>query len=284
LPQETDAILSINVDQFERGDLPKRWRKDQPEEWSKIWSGLIGPGAQTPGLNLPRDAVRLTRALTTDDAGKTREFILIEARGDVSGTIASIDRDRGFEKRVINGLPIWERPDLAISRVGPRTLAVGASSEVSELVRVRLGMDLDLKITGQLFDRFQALDRESAVRLISRNPPDLARVFQPIFPRELLSASQLLGLAMTLQNPPRIRLLLKSSSPENASELARNLQKEPANWLHLQDSDQLLYAQPPEIQKQGTDMEVRFTVPDATARLLLERIARTATAPAVATQ
>src|SRR5437867_11055843 len=75
LPQETDAILSINIDQFERGDLPKRLRKDQPEEWSKIWSGLIGPAAQTPGLNLPRDGVRLTRALTTDDAGKTREFI-----------------------------------------------------------------------------------------------------------------------------------------------------------------------------------------------------------------
>ena len=284
LPQETDAILSINIDQFERGDLPKRLRKDQPEEWSKIWSGLIGPGAQTPGLNLSRDGVRLTRALTTDDAGKTREFILIEARRDVAGAIASIDRDGGFEKRIINGLPIWERPDLAVSRVGPTTLAVGASSEVSELVRVRLGMDLDLKITGQLFDRFQALDRESAVRLISRNPPDLARVFQPIFPRELLSASQLLGLALTLQNPPKMRLLLKLSSPENASDLARNLQKEPANWLRLQDSDLLLYAQPPEIQKQGTDLEVRFTVPDASALLLLERIARTAAAPTVATQ
>ncbi len=284
LPQETDAILSINIDQFERGDLPKRLRKDQPEEWSKIWSGLIGPGAQTPGLNLSRDGVRLTRALTTDDAGKTREFILIEARRDVAGAIASIDRDGGFEKRIINGLPIWERPDLAVSRVGPTTLAVGASSEVSELVRVRLGMDLDLKITGQLFDRFQALDRESAVRLISRNPPDLARVFQPIFPRELLSASQLLGLALTLQNPPKMRLLLKLRSPENASDLARNLQKEPANWLRLQDSDLLLYAQPPEIQKQGTDLEVRFTVPDASALLLLERIARTAAAPTVATQ
>ena len=284
LPQETDAILSINIDQFERGDLPKRLRKDQPEEWSKIWSGLIGPGARTPGLNLSRDGVRLTRALTTDDAGKTREFILIEARRDVAGAIASIDRDGGFEKRIINGLPIWERPDLAVSRVGPTTLAVGASSEVSELVRVRLGMDLDLKITGQLFDRFQALDRESAVRLISRNPPDLARVFQPIFPRELLSASQLLGLALTLQNPPKMRLLLKLRSPENASDLARNLQKEPANWLRLQDSDLLLYAQPPEIQKQGTDLEVRFTVPDASALLLLERIARTAAAPTVATQ
>src|SRR5256885_1295442 len=56
LPQETDAILSINTDQFERADLPKRWRKDQPEIWPKTWSGLIGAAASTPGLNLPHDA------------------------------------------------------------------------------------------------------------------------------------------------------------------------------------------------------------------------------------
>jgi hypothetical protein len=284
LPQETEAILSINTDEFDRGDLTKRWRKDHPDDWPKIWSGLIGPAAKTPGLNLPKDAVRITRALTTDDAGKTREFILVEARADVSHAVAAVDGDKSFERRVISGLAVWERPDLAVARVGPTTLAIGASSEVSELVRVRLGMDLDLKITGQLFDRFQALDRESAVRLISRNPPDLARVFQPIFVRELLDTSQLLGLAVTLQNPVKAKLLLKLSSPESANELARNLHADPKRWLRLQDSELLLYAQPPEIQKQGANLELRFIVPDESARLLLERIARTATATVVATQ
>lgn len=284
LPQETDAILSINTDEFERNDLPKRWRKDHPDDWSKTWAGLIGPAAKIPGLKLPHDAVRVTRALTTDDAGKTREFILVETPGDVSHTIAAIDGDKNFERRVISGLAVWERPDLAVSRVGPTTLAVGASSEVSELVRVRLGMDLDLKITGQLFDRFQALDRESAVRLISRNPPDLARVFQPIFVRELLDASQLLGFALNLENPVKAKLLLKLNSPESASELARNLHDDPKRWLHLQDSELLLYTQPPEIQKQGTNLELRFTVPEDSARLLLERIARTAASTVVATQ
>ena len=284
LPQETDAILSINTAEFESNDLPKRWRKDHPDDWPKIWSGLVGPAAQTPGLNLPRDAVRITRALTTDDAGKTREFILVEARNDVSRVIAAIDGDKTFERRVISGLAVWERPNLAVARVGPTTLAVGASSEVSELVRVRLGMDLDLKITGQLFDRFQALDRESAIRLISRNPADLSRVFQPIFVRELLDTSQLLGLALTLQNPVKARLLLKLNSPESASELARNLHDDPKRWLRLQDSELLLYAQPPEIQKNGANLELRFTVPEESARLLIERIARTAAARVVATQ
>src|SRR5437667_7089174 len=76
LPQETDAILSINTDQFERADLPKRWRKDQPEIWPKTWSGLVGPAASTPGLSLPHDAARITRAFTTEQPEKTREFVL----------------------------------------------------------------------------------------------------------------------------------------------------------------------------------------------------------------
>src|SRR4029077_6090433 len=124
---------------------------------------------QTPMLNLSRDATRITRALTTDDAGKTREFILVEARSEFARVIRSVESDKRFEKRVISGLPVWERPDLAVARVGPTTLAVGASTEVDELVRVRLGMNPDLKITGQLFDRFQALERENHLHMISRD-------------------------------------------------------------------------------------------------------------------
>ena len=278
LPQETEAILSINSDQFERDDLPKRWRKDQPNSWSAIWSGLAGSAGQTPGLNMPRDAARITRALATQEAGKVREFVLVEGRGDVSRVIRSIEKDKNFEKRVISGLPVWERADLAVARIGPTTLAVGASAEVDELVRVRLGMKLDLKITGQLFDRFQALDRESALRLISRDPPALAHVFQPIFTPALLGSSQLLGLALTLQNPIRAKLLLKLNSPQSASELARNLNNDPQRWLHLQDSGLLLYAQPPEIERQGTNLELRFIVPENSARLLLQRIAKTSPA------
>jgi hypothetical protein len=275
LPQETEAILSINVDQFERDDLPKRWRKEQADAWQNVWNGLLGSAVRTPVLNLAHDATRITRAVTTSDAGTVREFLLVEARGDVSNVIASIQHDKDFQKRTISGLPVWERPDLALSRVGPTTLAVGIATEVDELVRVRLGIDLDLKITGQLFDRFQALDRESALRLISRNPPDLARVFHPVFARELLDSAQLLGLALTFQNPVKARLLLKAKSPEAASELGRGLHNEPQRWLRIQDSDLLLYAQAPEITRQGANLELHFNVPEDSARLLLQRIAKT---------
>jgi hypothetical protein len=283
LPQETEAILSINVEQFERDDLPKRWRKEQPDVWASVWSGLIGGAARVPVLNLPRDAVRVTRAVTSD-GGRTREFILIEARSDISPVIRSIAQDKSFERRTIGGLAVWERPELAVARVGPTTLALGTSTEVDELVRVRLGMQLDLKITGQLFDRFQALDRESSLRLISRDPSDLTRIFHPIFVPELLDSSQLLGLALTLQNPVRARLLLKLPSPERASQLARELHSEPQRWLRLQDSDMLLYTQPPEVTRQNANLELHFTVPENSARLLLQRIAKSDVPSSVAQQ
>lgn len=283
LPQETESILSINTDQFARDDLPKRWRKEQPEAWQNLWNGLLGPASRTPVLNLARDTVRITRAAATNDAGAVREFFLVEARSDVSGVVRAIDHDSAFQRRTISGLPMWEQADLALARVGPTTLAIGSENEVDELVRVRLGMELDLKITGQLFDRFQALDRESALRLISRDPPDLARVFHPIFIHELLDNSQLLGLALTLQNPVKARLLLKMKSTEIANQLASQLHDQPQRWLRLQDSDLLLYKQSPEVMKQGLNLELHFNVPDDAARLLLQRIAKTDTGTTVAT-
>jgi hypothetical protein len=283
LPQETDTILSINTDQFERANLAKHWRDAKP----KLWPGLIGPAASVPGLNPSRDTARITRALTTDETGETKEFNLVQSRRGLAKVIRTVADDRNFRRRSINGLPVWERqssttegaaikPDFAVARVGPATLAVGAPEEVDELVLVRLGMKPDLKITGQLFDRFQALDRESTLRLISRDPPDLSRVFHPIFSSELLNASQLIGLAVNLQNPVKARILIKVNAPKNAADVARDLRSNPEQWLHLSDSPLLLYSQRPEIQTQGSsNLELRFTVPEDSARLLLERLAGT---------
>src|SRR5215471_519371 len=273
LPQETDTIVSINADQFESANLAKRWPNDQ----LKLWPGLIGVAASVPGLKLSRDATRVTRALTTNETGETREFNLVESRRSLSTIIRAVSDDKTFQKRSISGLQIWERqPDFAVARVGPATLAVGAPGAVDELVLVRLGINPDLKISGQLFDRFQALDRESALRLISRDPPDLSRVFHPIFSRELLDASQLIGLAVNLQNPVKARILIKVNAPKNAAVLARDLRSNLDQWLRLPDSQMLLYSQPPEIQTPGSsNLELRFTMPEDSARLLLERLAGT---------
>lgn len=292
LPQETDTILSINADQFERANLAKRWRDMEP----KLWPGLIGAAASLPGLNLSRDAARITRALTTDETGETREFNLVQSRRGLGKVIRAVADHSNFRRRETNfhGLPVWERqstsaggaaarPDFAVARIGPETLAVGAPEQVDELVLVRLGMKPDLKITGQLFDRFQALDHESTLRLISRDPPDLSRVFHPIFSGELLAASQLIGLAVNLQNPVKARILIKVNAPKSAADVARDLRNNPDQWLRIPDSQLLLYSQPPEIQTQGSsNLELRFTMPEESARLLLERLAKMDT-PAVVT-
>ena len=289
LPQATDTILSINADQFERANLAKRWPGAKP----KLWPGLIGPAASVPGLNPSRDTARITRALTTDENGDTREFNLVQSRRGLAKVVRTVAEDKNFRRRSINGLPVWERlassadgtakPDFAVARVGPATLAVGAPEQVDELVLVRIGMKPDLKITGQLFDRFQALDHESALRLISRDPQDLSRIFHPIFSRELIDASQLIGLALNLQNPVKARILIKVNVPKNAADIAQDLRTNPDQWLRLPDSTLLLYSQPPEIQTQGnSNLELRFTMPEDSARLLLERLAKMDTPAAVA--
>jgi hypothetical protein len=284
LPQETDTILSINADQFERANLAKHWRDAKP----KLWTGLIGPAASVPGLNPSRDTARITRALTTDETGQTKEFNLVQSRRGLAKVIRTVADDKNFQRAPpLHGLPVWERrsspagsgaatPDFAVARVGPTTLAVGAPEQVQELVLVRLGMKPDLKITGQLFDRFQALDHESTLRLISRDPPDLSRIFHPIFSGELLASSQLIGLAVNLQNPVKARILIKVNAPKTAPDLARDLRNNLEQWLRLPDSKLLLYSQPPEIQTQGSsNLELRFTMPEDSARLLLERLAGT---------
>ena len=64
----------------------------------------------------------------------------------------------------------------------------------------------------------------------TRDLPDLARVFHPIFARELLAASQLLRLAVNLQNPVKARVLIKVNSSTSATDLARNLHNKPQQW------------------------------------------------------
>src|SRR5213080_1229337 len=73
LPRETDAILSLNAEHFDRDDLPKKWRNE--DFWLQTWPGLIGAAAQTPRLRIPGDAARVTRALTTAENSPPREFL-----------------------------------------------------------------------------------------------------------------------------------------------------------------------------------------------------------------
>jgi hypothetical protein len=284
LPQDSEAILSLNIEQFDRNDLPKRWRKEQPDVWAGVWSGLIGGAARTPALNVNRDAVRVTRAINDTDEGKRREFILVQTKSDVTSVVRAISQQTNVERQTVSGIAVWQSPDISIARVGPATLAIGTATDVDTLVEVRLGIQRDLKITGPPFDHFESFDRDNAVRLLARDPPDLSRAFHPIFTSELLGSSQLIGLILGLDNPVRARLLIKTPSVEKAQQLAGAIHDDPHRWLHLADSDLVLFTENPNLSRQDSTIELNFSVPENSARLLLQRLAKTDTPTVVASQ
>ncbi len=273
-PQATLAILSLDIDQFNKGPLANRWRKEQPDLWQKVASGLLSAALRAPAIHLARDTRRVTRALTIAENDQQQEYVLIETRGDLAPILRTITEDKNFTKKTVSGLVVWQGPQVAVARVGPKTLAVGSSAEVERLVEVRLGTQPDLKIDDPLLQRFQELDANSALRLVVRTPADLATMFAPILPAEFGGASQLLGLELNLAIPAKARLLVRARDSTKAKELATDLQHEPARWLTIPGSDFVLSAEPPKVTQKNENLEIRFDIPEGAARLLLQRLAK----------
>ena len=274
LPRETLAILSLDIEKFNKGAVPNRWRKEQPEVWQKVATGLLGPAARTPALNLAADGRRVTRALTTAESGRQREYVLVEARDDLAPVVRIITQDNSFTKSTVTGLVIWERPDVTVARVGPKTLAVGSLGEVDTLVQVRLGTAPDLKIEDPLLARFQGLDADSALRLVSRSPSELATFFGPILPPELLQAAELLGFELTLATPAKAHLIITAGDAAKAKGWAASLQNEPARWLTIPGSDFVLSTEAPKVEQKNENLDLHFDIPEGAARLLLQRLAK----------
>ncbi|HEX8076513.1 MAG TPA: hypothetical protein VF511_01765, partial [Chthoniobacterales bacterium] len=160
--------------------------------------------------------------------------------------------------------------------------AIGGEREVATLARVRLGISPDLKISGPLMVNLQSLKESNALRLVSREPAKLSRMFFPVFNNELLDNCELLGLSLTLQNPIKARLILTRKSSQAADDLAARIRNEPQRLLKLPDSDLLWNAQTPEVEVQGASVQLRFDVPENSVRLVLQRLAKIAPVPTVA--
>jgi hypothetical protein len=78
------------------------------------------------------------------------------------------------------------------------------------------------------------------------------------------------------------RLILTTKSPQAAEELANRIRNDPQRLLKVQDSELFLHAQPPAVDVDGDNVELRFDVPENSARLLLHRLAKTTPAPTIA--
>ena len=274
LPAATIAILSLDLEQLNKSPLVNRWRKEQPDIYQKVVSGLLGAAARTPAMNLARDGRRVTRAFAFNNKDQKQEYVLVETRGDLAPVLRTITGDSSFTRSTINGLAVWRRPDVTLARVGPRTLAIGSFSEVDRLVQVRLGSESDLKIEDSLLQSFQALDPQNGLRLVSRNAKDLAVLFAPFLPNDFLALCDSLDLEMNLANPVKAHLLARATNDTRAKDLAAGLQNQSTRWLAIPGSDFVLCIETPKIEQKGDKVDLRFDIPDGAARLLLQRLAK----------
>jgi hypothetical protein len=279
LPQDTGTLFSVDPGALTKNDLVSRWQKEQPEMWSKVFAGLAGPATRAPALDLAKDARRVTRALVLEPGGEEREYVLVQTAGDIGPILRAITQDESFDTSTVSGLVVWQRPDVAVARVGPKTLAVGSLGDVDQLVQVRLGTEPDLKVEDPLWKEFQALEDESTIRLAARAPNDLPRLFGAVFSPELLETAQLLGFAVVLDKPCKAHLAVRTKSSSAAKELAASLTNETARWLTLPGSDFVLAGPTPKIDQSGADVDAHFEVPEGAARLLLQRLARVQPVP-----
>ncbi len=187
----------------------------------------------------------------------------------------TITQDESFTKSTVTGLVVWQGPDVTVARVGPRTLAVGSLGEVDTLVQVRLGTEPDLKIDDPLLERFQELDPDSALRLVSRTPGDLATVFGPILPAEFLEEAELLGLEMTLTDPGQgafDRQGKRCGQGQRAGPPACKTNR-PAGWpFQIRISSSRLKR--PKVEQKNENLDLHFDIPEGAARLLLQRLAK----------
>ncbi len=280
LPRETLAILSLDIEQFNKGPLTTRWREEQPELWQKVATGLLGPAARTPALNLAESGRRVTRALATNERGPNREYVLVEARGDLAPVVRTLTQDDSFAKSTVAGLVVFQRPDVSVARLGPKTLAVGSLGEVDKLVQVRLGTEPDLKTTDPLLELFQGLDPGNALRLVARDPNDLASSFSPMLPTEFLQAAKLIALELSLATPSKAHLVVKAGDTAKAKSWAASLQNEPGRWLTIPGSDFVLSTEAPKVEQKNETLDLHFDIPEGAARLLLQRLAKVQPSPA----
>ncbi len=274
LPRDTGALFSVDPRGLASSKFTQSWQKEQPEMWQRVLAGLAGSAMRTPAVDVAKDVQRVTRALVLERGAPERDYVLVELSGDIAPVLRAITKNSAFENNTVSGLVVWERPQVAIARVGPKTLAVGPAREVEQLVQVRLGTAPDLKVEDPLWKQFQALENESTIRLAARTPQDLPRLFGPLFSPELLGLADRLGFAVVLDKPSKAHLSVHTKDDATAKQLAAGLKNETARWLTLPGSDFVLASAAPKIDQSGAEVDAHFEIPDGAAALLVQRLAR----------
>ena len=198
LPGDTQALVVVNVRDFTDADFTRALQQKEPDAWQAVWSGLVQKVTQVPQIDVRRQVARISRALApaVERGGPPVDCLLVDFRGsvDVDDLVRHrIATEDGFHVRSVGGLPLYEKPGVALAQIGPSTLALGSADSVEVFIRVRLGLPAttpnpgeakaakaevlpgDQRTDAQIFSEFASLDDDRAYRLVAhtrrRNSP-----------------------------------------------------------------------------------------------------------------
>lgn len=282
LPRKTETILSLNVSRFAEGDFSHSLQAQEPNAWEAVWSGMVRKVAQTPGIDVRRQVSRITRALApSPGGGAPLDYLLVEFRPStpMEALLTNLRAKEGFAKNPGQGLPIYQKGDLALAQIGPETLAVGSFDIVEELVNVRLGLQQDLKSDDQFFTEFSALDDQSAFRLVTQQPASLSNLAGPFLDADVLARCRAVGLTLDLREPCTAVFVLDVADAAVAERIGRQLESTPDRILKLQSAGPNLFIEPPLVRTRDNQVEWRFKMTQPAARELLERISQLGAPP-----
>ena len=277
LPAGTEAILSLNVGRFTDADFARALESQEPGAWEQVWTGLMQKVTEIPQIDVRRQVSRITHALAPAAVrgGPAVDYLLVEMHTWVEmDQLMDNWKKFGFpaEPRDFRGLPIYEKPGIAIARVGPYTLAVGSTESVEELIQVRLGLKDDLKSDAPLFTSFQHLDDQSAFRLVTQR--DLMYLSYPLLDPKLVADCQALRMTLNLREPVSAYFVMETATRPVAEQVAKRLGANPDQVLQLQSTGLNLFIEPPSVRTRDTQVEWRFKMTGPAAREFLQRVAR----------
>ena len=278
LPSNTEAIVSLNVSRFTNADFTRALQSQEPDMWQQVWTGLVQKVAEVPEIDVRAQVSRITHALAPSaNHGPPVDYLLVEMRGSVdldAWLREQLGKKGNFQPDMVNGLTMYEKGAVAVAQIGPDTLALGSSEAVKELIRVRLGLQDDLKSDAQFFSQFQRLDDDSAFRLVTDQPNELTYLTNPLLSTELLSECQALGLTIDLHQPASAVFLLNGRSPAAVDRIARLLETQPDQVLQLQSAGPNLFMEPPTVRTHENQVEWRFKMTTLAARAFLQRVSQ----------
>jgi hypothetical protein len=283
LPSNTEAIVSLNVSRFTNADFTRSLQAQEPDTWQQVWTGLVQKVAEVPEIDVRAQVSRITHALApSTHHGAPVDYLLVEMRGSLdldTWVREQLARKGDFQPADVDGLTMYTKGEVAVAQIGPETLALGSADAVRELIRVRLGLQDDLKSDAQFFSQFQRLDDDSAFRLVTDQPTELTYLTDPLLNTQLLSDCQALGLTIDLHQPASAVFLLNGHNAAAVERIAKLLQTQPDQVLQLQSAAPNLFIEPPTIRIHDNQVEWRFKMTQPAARALLQRVSRLGVAP-----